>query len=156
MVNASQLLAISVTLRMIEEAVEEIERLLPGVSVGTTYRLVDDLTPTERETIRTCCGRAREALGIAAARMRTESAERSLRQEIRGQATTAWVTLQETKSKALRGYGPLSREDGAIVDDLLDAVSRPVVCLFRLVEGPLQQGSAGTSPVAAIRTEDYR
>jgi hypothetical protein len=155
-VNASQVLAVGVTLRLIEEAAEEIERLLSAASAGTTYRLVDDLTPAERETIRTCCGQAREALGRAAARMRTEIAERSLRQEIRERVTTAWVTLEETTSKALRGYGPLSREDGVIVDDLLDAVSRPVECLFRLVEGPLQQGVAGTPSVAATRPEDYR
>jgi len=63
MINASQVLAIGVTLHLIEEAVEDIERPLSAASARTTYRLVDDLTPAERETIHTSCSQAREALG---------------------------------------------------------------------------------------------
>jgi hypothetical protein len=147
--NPSQVRAVSVTLQLTEEAIEAIERLLSAHSTGATHRPIDDLIPEEREQIRTRCGQAREALGTAAARVGAEIAGHPLRREIRAQAAATWVTLQDTKSDALRGYGPLSSEDAVAVDDLLEAISRHVTAIFRLVETARGEGTRTPPTVKA-------
>ena len=85
---------------------------------------------------------------------RPGDAERSFQAEIRGEAATVWVTLQDTKSRSLRGYGPLLPETGAVVDDLLEAISRHVTAIFRLVETP--RGDGTRNPSAAKAEREHR
>jgi hypothetical protein len=145
-VNALHVRAFSVTLQLTEEAIDRIESLLVTPPTGVMRYVVDDFGPDERQRILLLRGQVWEAVVDAAEQLQTERAERSLRRTIRGEAATVWATLQETTSQRLRGYGPLSPDDGARSDVLLDEISRRVTAIFRLVEAA--HGDAPTTSPA--------
>ena len=131
--NTSQSRAVGAMLRLVEEAVDEIERLLVAPVTGITFCLTDDLSAEERRTIHAACERVRAALVKACQRLGVEVAERSRRREIRGEVSTLWAMLEDTKSPALRGYGPLSPDAGRVVDEVLDNIAVDLVGILRLV-----------------------
>jgi len=134
--NSSHIRAVSVTLRLVEEAVDRIERLLIDPVTRITFRLADDLDAEERRAIHAACERARAALIQACDRLEAEVAHRSRRGAIRGEVSTLWAMLEDTKSPALRGYGPLSPDAGRRVDGVLDEISGALIGILRLVAEP--------------------
>lgn len=145
--NPSQLRAVGATLRLVEQAVDEIERLLADPVQGITFCLADDLDAEDRRAIRAACDRLRAALVQARERLGVEVAERSRRREIRGEVSILWVLLADTKSPALRGYGALSPDVGRVVDDVLDDISAVLVGILRLVAEPRPGAVPGRKPV---------
>lgn len=131
--NSSQIRAVSATLRLVEEAVDRIERLLIDPVTRITFRLADDLDAEKRHAIHAACDRLRATLVEACQRLGVEAAERSRRRKIRAEVSTLWALLEDTKSPALRGYGPLSPDGGKIVDELLDEISTALIGMLRLV-----------------------
>jgi len=134
--NASQLRVVGAMLRLVEKAVDQIERLLIAPVIGITSRLADDLDSEERRAIHAACERARAALIQACNRLEVEVAHRSRRGAIRGEVSTLWAMLEDTKSPALRGYGPLSPDAGRVVDGVLDEISGALIGILRLVAEP--------------------
>lgn len=131
--NSSQIRAVSATLRLVEEAVDRIERLLIDPVTRITFRLADDLDAEKRHAIHAACDRLRATLVEACQRLGVEAAERSRRRKIRAEVSTLWALLEDTKSPALRGYGPLSPDGGKIVDEVLDEISTALIGMLRLV-----------------------
>jgi len=131
--NTSQLRAVGAMLRLMERAVDQIERLLIEPVAGVTFRLTDDLDSEERRTIHAACDRLRAALVEACGRLEIEVADRSRRGVIRGEVSTLWAVVEDTKSSGLRGYGPLSLDAGRVVDEVLDAISTTLIEILRLV-----------------------
>lgn len=132
--------AVGATLRLVEEAVGQIEQLLMAPAAGITFRLADDVDAEERHAIQTACERLRGAVGEAHRRLGIDITERSRRRAIRGEVSVLWALLEDTKSAALRGYGALSPEAGAAVDQMLEEISGILIGILRLVAGP----AAGT------------
>jgi len=131
--NTSQSRAVGAVLRLVEEAVEEIERLLIAPVTGITFHLTDDLRAEERCAIQAACERVRAALMQACNRLHPEVAHRSRRGAIRGEVSTLWAALEDTKSPALRGYGPLSPDAGRVVDEVLDNIAVDLIGILRLL-----------------------
>jgi hypothetical protein len=131
--NASQLRAVGAMLGLVEEAVDQIERLLIAPVIGITSRLADDLDSQERRVIHAACKRARAALIQACNRLEIETAHLSRRGAIRGEVSTLWAMLEDIKSPGLRGYGPLSPDAGRVVDGLLDEISGALIGILRLI-----------------------
>ena len=132
MLNTSQVRAVGAMLRLLEEAVGQIERLLIEPGTGITFHLTDDLSAQERCAIHAACGRVREALADTCRRLEVEVTERSRRREIRAGVATLWAMLEDTKSPALRGYGPLSPDAGRVVDEVLDNIAVDLIGILRL------------------------
>ncbi|MFI5339515.1 MAG: hypothetical protein ACHQ7N_06725 [Candidatus Methylomirabilales bacterium] len=131
--NTSQLRAVGAMLRLVEEAVDQIERLLIDPVTRTTFRLADDLDAEECRTIHAACDRLRAVLVEACGRLEIEVAGRSRRGVIRGEVSTLWAMVEDTKSPGLRGYGPLSPDAGRVVDEVLHAISTTLIGILRLV-----------------------
>ncbi len=131
--NFSHIRAISATLRLIEQAVDQTERLLAEPVARITFCLDDDLDAEERCAIHAACGRLRATLVEACRRLGVEVVERSRRRKIRGEVSTVWAMLEDTKSPALQGYGPVSPDAGKIVDDLLEEIAVELNGILRLV-----------------------
>ncbi len=131
--NPAQVRAAGAALRLVEQAVDEIERLLAGPVTGRTFVLVRDLGAEDRRAIQKRCDRVRVALIEACRRLGVGVVERSQRREIRGEVATLWAMLEDSKSPGLRGYGSLSLEVGAVVDEVLDEISEDVIDILRLV-----------------------
>jgi hypothetical protein len=75
----------------------------------------------------------REALADTCRRLGVEVTERSRRREIRAGVATLWAMLEDTKSPALRGYGPLSPDAGRVVDEVLDNIAVDLIGILRLL-----------------------
>ena len=131
--NSSQIRVVSATLRLVEQAVDQIERLLGEPDTRITFRLVDDLDAELRRAIEVACDRLRGTLVKASRRLEVEVAERSRRRKIRAELSTVWAMLEDTKSSALQGYGPVSPDAGKVVDRLLEEIAVDVVEILRLI-----------------------
>ncbi len=131
--NQSQLRAVSAMLRLVEEAIEQIEQLLTAHATRITYRWVEDLGPEDRRAIHTACGHLRATLVKACHRLGVEIGDRSQRREIRGKIVTLWAMLGDTKSEALRGYGPLSPHAAKDVDEVLEEIARGLTGILNLI-----------------------
>jgi len=132
--NEAQLRAIGVTLTLVEQAVAHTERILDEPEAGITFRFGDTVAPEECQAIGAVCVRLRATVAEARACLGVEVADRSRRRELRGTLAVLWAMLEDTKSHALRGYGPLSPESGAVVDSLLGAIISGVKEILALVE----------------------
>jgi len=132
--NDAQRRAVGATLRQVERCVEEIERLLAGPAAGITFQFVADLDATERQEVARACEGVRRILVPARRDLGVEVVTRPWRREIRGAASIAWATVEDSKSEALRGYGPLVPEAGAAVDQLFDQVAQGLVGVLRLLD----------------------
>ena len=148
--NDSQRRAVSASLYVMERAVQEIEGLLTSPATSLTSRLTEDLSPDECRAIQTGCVRLRTALGVACRRLNAETAARSRRAAIRGEVATLWAMLEDTKSPALRGYGPLSREAGAVVDEALEEISKELQRILRVVAEPNPEQSGAGHPSSKV------
>lgn len=133
LLNPSQLLAVAAALRVTEETIGGVERLLTEEPQGITIRLTRDLTPEEQRVLGTACSRIRALLVGACRRLGVEAAERSRRGAIRGEVATLWAMIEDTKSRSLRGYGPLAEDAAAAVDAELDQIAQELVGILRLV-----------------------
>ncbi len=142
--NPSQIRVVSSTLRLVEQTVDQIESLLIEPVTRITFCLDDDLDAEERRAIHAACDRLRATLGEACRRLGVEVAERSRRRKIRAGVSTVWAMLEDTKSPALRGYGPVSPDAGKILDGLLEEIAVDVIGILRLV--------ARTRPGAVMQT----
>ena len=140
--TSAQVRGVSATLRVVEEAVERIERLLAGPASGLTFRLHDDLDAEERQAIGRACSRIRAALVTVSRSLGAECSEHSLRAEIRGECAVVWAAVQETGGQALRGYGPLSSEAGVVVEAALEEIAGPLVDILRRLSGPRSREKA--------------
>jgi hypothetical protein len=129
--NSSQLRAVGATLRLVEQAMDEVERLLAEPVTGITFQLVDDLDVKERRAIQAACERVRRILVKACHRLGVEAVERSRRRQIRGKVSALWAMVQDTKSPALGGYGPLSPDVGREVDEVLGELSGVLMGILR-------------------------
>lgn len=134
--NSSQIRAVGATLRLVEEVVDQIEPLLTEPVTGITFRLTDDLDAEERRAIRVACERLRATLVEACRRLEINVVNRSRRRKIRGEVSTLWAVIEDTKSSALRGYGPLSPDAGGVVDEVLDQISGPLIGILHFVAEP--------------------
>ncbi len=134
--NSSQIRAVGATLRLVEQAVDEIERLLTAPGAGITLRLADDLDVEERRAIQEACERVRGNLVEACRRLGVEVVERPRRRKIRGEVSTLWAMVENTRSPALRGYGPLSPDSARVVDEVMDEISEVLIGIFRQVTEP--------------------
>ena len=131
--NSSQLRGVGATLRLVEQAMDEIERLLADPVTRITFQLVDDLDVKERRAIQAACERVRRILVKACHRLGVEAVERSRRRQIRGEVSALWAMVQDTKSPALRGYGSLSPDAGREVDEVLGELSGVLMGILRQV-----------------------
>jgi hypothetical protein len=128
--------AVGATLRLVEETVDQIERLLIEPTMGSTFRLADDLDGEERRAIHAACERMRAALVGVRPRLEIHVVDRSRRRKIRGALSVLWAMLDDTRSPALRGYGPLSPESARVVDEVMDEISEILVGILRQIAEP--------------------
>ena len=154
MLTSAQVRAVSATLRIVEEAVEGIERLLAGPASGFTTWLHDDLDPDERETVENACRRVRAALPTVSRCLGAERSERSLRAKIRGECAVVWAAVQDTRSPGLQGYGPLSSEAAVLVEAALGELEAPLVDILHRLATPFREEAVPSAPWPGLPEDD--
>ena len=131
--HAAQFRAVGAALRRVDEGLDTIERRLAEPASGATYRFQENLTGEARGAIRHLVRRVRASIATACGVFQTEVTDRSLPREIQKEVATLCATLRDTKSD-LTAYGPLSREETALVDGCVGDISSGLVHILQLVE----------------------
>ena len=87
--------------------------------MDTVSRLASDLDETDGQGLARACDRMCGALTAAQRKLGVEVLTHSARREICGAASVAWAAVEDTRSDALKGYGPLPPKVGAAVDRII-------------------------------------
>ncbi len=129
--NENQERAVRVTLRMLEERLARIERVVRQDEEGILYRRVGDFSPEQRQEIQALIAAMREQIRRAAEQFGFEKEEQSASKEIAGTLSLAWESLEETRPRKLGAYGPV---DPALSVTLEPIVQELIRLLFKVVD----------------------
>lgn len=108
--------AVSVLLRGLEWMCDEIEACFEE-KPGLLRQVRDDLTASQRETLRQMTARVRGEIHRLTSEIELDAAVRSPRRTIRALLAAGIVNLEESESSRLRGYGPLPGAAASKLDD---------------------------------------
>ncbi len=134
--NDAQRRNLSITLRIIEQSLDEITGLAEreGVQGGILYRLVNDLSPASMEEIQTQAQLIRERIASLTMQLHLEPDERTVSRIVWAKLNYCWEILQKADSQGLRAYGPVSVGLDEAIDPHIAALVALVVGLLRLLE----------------------
>lgn len=127
--NVNQRRALAVVLRLLEERLVEIDRMIEQDEEGILYHRVARFSPEQREKIDqliiATCGQIRRA----AERFRLPQEERDAAREIVGILTLSWEGLEDVHSRKLGAYGNV---DPALKETLDPLLQELIHLLFQL------------------------
>lgn len=126
---------ISVLLRSLEQACDEIDASFRE-SPGTLRRIHDDLSPTERSTLRQMTQRVRDEIRRLASEIELDTSVGSQRRTVLALLSASIVNLEESEPKKLRGYGSMSKE----AEDRLAHEVQNLIGLFEEMAAIVEQG----------------
>ena len=127
--NANQKRAVAVTLRLLEERLVEIERMIDQDEEGILYHRVARLSPEQREKMDMLIAAMRGQIRRAAERFHLPQDERDAAREIVGILTLSWESLEDIRPHKLGAYGDV---DPALKETLDPIVQELIHLLFRL------------------------
>ena len=121
--NESQLRRLSTVLATLEEDLLKIEVLLEGEAyTGAVFRLINNITPEVRDTIRHRIGKLREIIRTTAERFHLETNTKSSARQISAILSSCGVSIEECKSSYLHGYGHVAHDLTNVLDPELDLI----------------------------------
>lgn len=147
--NESQKRSITITLRLFEERLAEIEHLLTVAERGVLYERVAHFLPRQQKTIRKLIAEARAAIQEIAREFGLERETQDPARRIFGLLTVTWESLEELHSKPLRAYGPVDPRLPAIIDPWAEKFTR----LALAIQAAARQSLDGTEHVKESESE---
>ena len=137
MLNEAQRRSLSITLRIIEQSLDEIIGLdeKEGPHNGILYRIENNLSATTREELHAQTQLIRERIASLAAQFNLESDERTLRRIAEAKLNYCWEILQKADARGLRAYGPVSTGLDEALDPHIAALMELIVRLLHYLEG---------------------
>lgn len=140
--NESQARAVAITLRILEERLAMIDRILTSEDVGVLYRRPrPNFSAEQRERIDALIGTMRAEIASLAMGYGLAAEEQEPLRMIGGTLAITWQSLGEIQGRRLRAYGHLDPDVHATLDP---AVER----LMRLVHELEDAASSRTTAVA--------
>lgn len=127
--NENQRRAISVTLRLLEERLVDIEQVMNGNAQGILYRRTARFTSQQRKEMRKLIAAMREEIRRAATQFHLAVEEQSAERYISGKLSMSWESLEDTRSRKLKAYGEV---DPALKETLDPILQRLIDLLFTL------------------------
>lgn len=106
--NQAQRNAVTTTLVQLDQALDEIERLLDGPTSGITYATEIDFGLATARRIRERCTDIRSQSADIVAAFELPRQQRNGRQIIVAEMSLAWVNLEEVRPHRLRRYGAVA------------------------------------------------
>jgi len=135
MLNDSQKRRVSVTLSSFEEDLHNMERLLESADyVGVVHEMENDIPAPARKALIDTIDGIKNRIQTLVKRFDIERDRRSLRRQLFARLIYNWTTLEEIKTKHLRGYGAVAQVLKQTLDPELDAI----IGLIREMERLLQ------------------
>lgn len=125
--NAHQRRSLEVTLRMLEEAVDDIHRTLEATPIsGVLYQLENPYSVAERNEIRKLTEEVRRILHECRERWGLQTEFKTLDAIVRSKMTVLWADLSDCLSSKLRRYGPVPDAAQREVDERVGQLIRIV------------------------------
>jgi hypothetical protein len=117
--DANHRRSISVSLRLVDKALCDWERLARGqVSSGVLYQERDTLSPGQKKEFQLRIANVRHLIAHLRRDLILESETTATSQVIIGQANVLWEMLTELNSRSLSGYGTVSPELANYIDPI--------------------------------------
>lgn len=115
MLNQAQQTALTTSLLHLEQALDEIERLIDRPPTGVTYTTEVEFGPATGQQIRQNCHEIRQRIRDLAAEFNLPRHHWSGRRVIVAEMSSAWANLEDMRPARLRRYGAV---DPALDDKL--------------------------------------
>jgi len=120
---ASHRRSLSVTARIVEDSLDEIEKVLTKKERSkSSHRVTDSFDDATRVNILAVVGKLREANEEMFRSLRLEPNVLSETQIVRARIVHLWAVLRDSKSKGLRRFGELPPDTAAEVDRNVDSL----------------------------------
>jgi hypothetical protein len=115
--------SLSVTARIVEDSLDEIEKvLLKKERAKSSHRVIESLDTDSKEKILTTVGKLREANEEMFRSLHLEPNVFSETQIVRSRIVHLWAVLRDSKSKGMKRFGDLPPEIAAEIDNHVDAL----------------------------------
>jgi len=129
--NNAQKRTVSVTMKLVDQALNRCERLLKqGGEQGLLYTIEDHLSAPQKDELLRCNQEMRHILQRLHAQFQFTRHVSTVRQQMGGELSYLWTILEECSSHRLRGYGPVAESLKTDLDPLLV----PLIILIQAME----------------------
>jgi hypothetical protein len=126
----------SVTLRSLEEDLHDMERLLRSEDyIGIVYEMDNDIPAPAKNAYIRKIAQVRDRIRSLAERFDLEREQKSLIRQLSARLTYDWTTIEEIKTRHLRGYGTTAEGLKETLDPELDAIIGLIQEMERLLNG---------------------
>jgi len=123
MLNDPQRRRLSITFRLLEEELDNLELSLKTDDyTGILYEIKNDVPLRTRDLLIDKIAAIKERIGVIAERFALEKGNKELSRSAIGELSLLGVSVEEVMSKRLRGYGEIAEGLGKALDPELDKV----------------------------------
>jgi hypothetical protein len=133
--NPNQVGAVTATLRLLEERLVEIERMVSKDEQGILYRRVAQFTPTQRVQMNEIIRAMREQIRRAADEFQLPCEGQNAARHTIGILSLSWESLEEIRSRKLKSYGEVDPELKQTLDPILQQLIRLLFQLTDVADG---------------------
>ena len=134
MLNESQRRSLSITLRIVEESLAEIEIILNKCNdINILYERKCDIPEEVKDEVLRKVFFAKDRIRIIAEKFNLEKESIEASREAFGKLPYCWELLEDAKAKKLRRYGEVATGIGDILDPDLDIVINLVLYIERIL-----------------------
>lgn len=131
MLNKDQKRRLSISLRIVEENIHDIEQILhSGTYTGILYDVNCDIFPKVKEEILKKVSLIKDKIKSLSREFALEKEGREVRKKIFGKLSSCWEIMEGVKTKRLKKYGSILHE----LDDVLDPQLNIIIDLFSETE----------------------
>lgn len=123
------------TLRSLEEDLHEMERLLQSEDyVGIVHEMDNDIPASAKNALIEKIAGIKNRIHTLAERFGLEREQRSVSKQLFARLTYDWTTIEEIKTRHLKGYGAVAERLKDTLDPELDAIIGLIWEMERLVQ----------------------
>jgi hypothetical protein len=123
--NEAQLRAIAIRLRLLDEAICEVEQFVHGREIRSIFVVeTNTLAPSQRKALAAGISAIRDILDQFRADFHFIVSPRDAAGIVRGECNGQWLPLTEMQSRYLRGYGEVAKELAEYLDPKADELLR--------------------------------
>lgn len=133
--NANQKRAVTVTLRLLEERLADIERVIAADERGILYERVASFTPAQRARMNELIGALREQIRQVAEEFQLPREQHSAARYVVGTVSLLWESVEEIRSRKLKSYGEVDPQLKQTLDPMLQRIIRLLFDLTATAQG---------------------
>jgi len=132
--NQYQLASVTVSLRLLERALAQIEDLLVKPGGGVLYQTRMDISDAQRTQVLSLIEQARDLIHVLVGTFGLRAEVVSASQVAKALLSQVWADLEDTRPTKLRRYGDVAPELDCTLGPQVDKLIGLVVAMMALVE----------------------